>query len=336
MKHTILLADDSVTIQKVVELTFLDEDVRVVSVGNGSDALARLDEVNPDLVLADVHMPGATGYEVCAAARRSHPGLPVLLLVGTFEMFDAEKSASVGAAGHLKKPFDSQDLLRRVRELLAAGRSAGAVAPPPAPEPAAWEPEPDFAPPAVAFETAFEPAFEPVALAAERFEPAGEAVADAFEPVAESEPAPVEAEAGGDWSFEPVINEIAPAVVEAPAQAQELWNPLATTRFAAPAFEPLPVDPEPEPEIAPAPVEDARPVEPVAAPFVAAAATLAPAAAPSPNGGALSDADVERIARRVAELVSEKAVKEVAWEVVPDLAEVLLKARIRELEAAVE
>jgi hypothetical protein len=55
------------------------------------------------------------------------------------------------------------------------------------------------------------------------------------------------------------------------------------------------------------------------------------------NGGSeLSEADVERIARRVAELIGEKILKDVAWEVVPDLAEVLLKARIRELEASVE
>jgi methylmalonyl-CoA mutase cobalamin-binding subunit len=76
MPRTILLADDSVTIQKVVELTFLDEDFRVVSFGNGSDAIARLAELRPDVVFADVHMPGADGYEVCAAARAALPGAP--------------------------------------------------------------------------------------------------------------------------------------------------------------------------------------------------------------------------------------------------------------------
>ena len=69
MSRTILLADDSVTIQKVVELTFLDEGYAVVAVGNGSDAAARLDEVRPDLVIADVHMPGLNGYDLCRRAK---------------------------------------------------------------------------------------------------------------------------------------------------------------------------------------------------------------------------------------------------------------------------
>ncbi|KAB2967194.1 MAG: response regulator, partial [Thermoanaerobaculia bacterium] len=119
MTRTILLADDSVTIQKVVELTFLDEDFRVVAVGDGTEAVARLDEVRPDLVIADVHMPGAGGYEVAESVAKARPGTPVLLLVGTFEVFDGERAASAGAAGHLKKPFDSQELLRRVKDLLA-------------------------------------------------------------------------------------------------------------------------------------------------------------------------------------------------------------------------
>jgi CheY-like chemotaxis protein len=291
MKRTILLADDSVTIQKVVELTFLDEDVRVVSVGNGTDALARLAELRPDLVLADVHMPGADGYEVCAAARRELPGLPVLLLVGTFEIFDAERAAQAGAAGHLKKPFDSQELLRRVRELLAGGAAAA---------PAPRAPEPAFA-------------FEP----------------PTWEPAEETPAAPVAAESEAEsWSFEPVAEPAADAPAPAPSPA-ESWSPLATTRFESPAPVSAAFEPEPEPESAFEPVEAPEP-EPVAA---AAPAYAAPAALPA---AALSEADVERIARRVAELVSERAVREVAWEVVPDLAEVLLKARIRELEAAVE
>jgi CheY-like chemotaxis protein len=115
----ILLADDSVTIQKVVELTFMDEDFEVETVGNGSEAISRLTATAPDLVITDIHMPGATGYEVCKRAKELHPGLPVLLLVGTFEVFDAAESESAGADGHLKKPFDSQELLRRVRELVS-------------------------------------------------------------------------------------------------------------------------------------------------------------------------------------------------------------------------
>ncbi len=74
MKRRILLADDSVTIQKVIELTFMDEDYEVRAVSNGDEAVALLHEVNPDFVIADVHMPGANGYEVCRRAKASPAG----------------------------------------------------------------------------------------------------------------------------------------------------------------------------------------------------------------------------------------------------------------------
>ena len=64
MAHTLLLADDSVTIQRVIELTFADEDVQVVAVSDGDEAIARLSKTPPDIVLADVGMPGKNGYEV--------------------------------------------------------------------------------------------------------------------------------------------------------------------------------------------------------------------------------------------------------------------------------
>ena len=71
MPQTLLLADDSVTIQRVIELTFADEDIDVVAVSNGDQAIARLDSVPPDIVLVDVGMPGKTGYEVAAYMKQS-------------------------------------------------------------------------------------------------------------------------------------------------------------------------------------------------------------------------------------------------------------------------
>ena len=65
MRRRILLADDSVTIQKVIELTFMDEDYEVRAVSNGDDAIQAMPDMDPDFVIADVHMPGANGYEVC-------------------------------------------------------------------------------------------------------------------------------------------------------------------------------------------------------------------------------------------------------------------------------
>jgi CheY-like chemotaxis protein len=154
MKRRILLADDSVTIQKVIELTFMDEDYEVRAVSNGDEAMALLPEMAPDFVIADVHMPGANGFEVCRRAKQLRPGTPVLLLVGTFEPFEEAQARAAGADSFLKKPFDSQELLQRVEELIAA--KAPVASPPtipmpvvpaaPAPEPEPFAPAPAFAP----------------------------------------------------------------------------------------------------------------------------------------------------------------------------------------------
>src|SRR5436305_13770673 len=118
MSRRILLADDSVTIQKVIELTFMDEDFEVSAVSNGDEAVRLLPELRPEFVIADVHMPGANGYEVCRRSKALDPQVPVLLLVGTFEPFDEGQSRSAGSDAFLKKPFDSQELLQIVQGLL--------------------------------------------------------------------------------------------------------------------------------------------------------------------------------------------------------------------------
>ena len=84
MRAKLLLADDSVTIQRVIELTFADEDIEVTAVGDGDAAIARLEASPPDIVLADVGMPGRDGYEVAAHVKRSLrlAHIPVLLLAG--------------------------------------------------------------------------------------------------------------------------------------------------------------------------------------------------------------------------------------------------------------
>jgi len=72
MSRTILLADDSLTIQKVVELTFTDTEYEVVAVSSGDDLLQRLPEVRPDLVICDVIMPGRDGYEAAPKSLPNH------------------------------------------------------------------------------------------------------------------------------------------------------------------------------------------------------------------------------------------------------------------------
>jgi len=146
MPKTLLLADDSVTIQKVVGISFANEDVRLITVDNGDAAIARARQDRPDVILADVVMPGKSGYEVCEAIK-ADPNLrhiPVLLLTGTFEAFDEARATRAGAAGHVAKPFESQLLVEQVKRLLvqseqqrsAASRQAAAPTPPAPPAPA--------------------------------------------------------------------------------------------------------------------------------------------------------------------------------------------------------
>lgn len=119
----LLLADDSATIQKVIDLTFADEGVRVVAVGNGQEAIEQLLDFAPDIVLADVHMPGANGYEICEYVKTNEKlkHIPVMLLVGSFEPFDEAEARRVGADDILTKPFQSiRRLIDRVGALVSS------------------------------------------------------------------------------------------------------------------------------------------------------------------------------------------------------------------------
>jgi CheY-like chemotaxis protein len=115
----ILVADDSVTIQKVIALTFADEPFEVQSVGTGAEALEMMNTWKPDILLADVIMPQMNGYELCRAVKEQQEtsSVPVLLLAGTFEAFDEEEAKSVGADGYITKPFESVELIEKVNVL---------------------------------------------------------------------------------------------------------------------------------------------------------------------------------------------------------------------------
>ncbi len=128
MSYKLLLADDSVTIQRVVELTFSGEDVQVVAVGDGEQAIARIQAERPDIVLADIGMPKRSGYEV-AAFVKEHPELshiPVLLLAGAFEPVDEARAKQVQCDGVLVKPFEPQQVIARVRELIERHKATSA------------------------------------------------------------------------------------------------------------------------------------------------------------------------------------------------------------------
>jgi len=236
MRRTILLADDSVTIRKIVELTFSDTDIRVESVGSGREALDRLKDLHPDLVLADVVMPGPSGYELCRTIKQSRRPVPVLLLAGTFEPFDAEQARQCGSDGHVTKPFDSRQLVERVEQLLTPGGiAAGAVT-----------------------GTAHGPSDD----------------------------------------LEAMFNDLA--------------RPIPGTGGAPPGL---------------ARSGDTGEAE--------RGETSVPAAAvlePSSGTPTLSPADIDAIAQRVVARLSERVLREIAWDVVPDLAEIVVRERLRELE----
>lgn len=137
MTHRILLADDSATIRKVVELTFSDEDFAIDSVGDGAQAFEHARAQRPDVIISDVIMPGLNGYELCQRCK-TDPDLrsvPFLFLKGTFESFDEDKAHSCGADGFIVKPFESQEMIAKVKDLI--GRASA-----PAPAPVAAAPAP--------------------------------------------------------------------------------------------------------------------------------------------------------------------------------------------------
>lgn len=126
MRKRLLLADDSITIQRVIELTFADEPIDVEAVSDGAAAIARLDASPPDILLADIGMPARDGYDVALHVRRTPrlAHIPVMLLTGAFDPIDHTRAREAGCAGVLVKPFDPQMLIARVRQLLDAPSSA--------------------------------------------------------------------------------------------------------------------------------------------------------------------------------------------------------------------
>ena len=153
MAQILLLADDSITIQRMVTQTFAEENFEVICASNGEIAIEKLQEVTPRIILADIFMPRKTGYEVCEYVK-SNPKLrhiPVILLVGTFEPFDKREASRVSANTYLTKPFETTALVKLVRELLSQ-------MPEPAPvqDPSPVRPSPPVSPLTLDFEKTFQ------------------------------------------------------------------------------------------------------------------------------------------------------------------------------------
>lgn len=353
MGATILLADDSITIQKVIELTFAETEHRVVAVGSGRDLLDRIGTLNPDAVLCDVVMPDTNGYDICQTLK-SDPAtlhIPVVLLTGTFEPFDRSRALAAGCDAIVTKPFEAEELIRTVEELLRRKPQASTTLP--AGLEAVGVPE---GVPALDFTTT---GFERMGVKEPNYEPdipdeglefsstgvvaAPARVPPATEDIFAEEEVPVSPPGMGEEL--PAAEELEVGAVEDetfPSGPQPL--PDAEQPFAA----------ADEPEIEEASTSAPAGVEEVAAgagsrdfidePAVAAAQdfeerTVAEpavvAAAASLVTGRLSDDEIDRIAHRVLDLAA-PLIERVAWEVLPDMAEMLVRKRIRELEEAAE
>ena len=356
----LLLADDSATIQKVIDLTFADEGVRVVAVGSGREAIDQLQEVEPDIVLVDVFMPAPNGYEVCEYVK-THERLkhiPVVLLVGSFEPFDEAEARRVGADDILTKPFQSiRRLIDRVGALVTS--------PPPVEKesPTAELPKVEESDDEAFMDThelevttadtlpledaLIEPEHQveqPVAAteslpreAKMETEPRNDSQGDTdvLLDLGEYEPARASAPDDDfvlDLDEEPAEVAAAPAYAAAPMRA--FVEPQVKEAVAAAAAYESTYQPEVHPALAEtqeipftAPVEEAAVVEPEPV-VVTPVETAAPAT--SVSADQLSPEMIDAIARRVVEMMSDKVVREIAWEVVPDLAELLIKQQLEE------
>ena len=258
MKRKIFLADDSITIQKVVELTFPESDFDVTCVASGGQAIDTIRKIVPDIALLDVIMPEKNGYEVCAQVKQD-PDLkwiPVLLISGAFEPFDEKRAADAGASGRLTKPFESRALVAKVEELMNAY-------PPPGGRIKEVKPAPPMTAPVATTSRAAAPPTSPAAAQTIRI--------SSQELFAQGPPAP-------------------------PAGS------------AQPAASPVP-----------------RPAAAVAPQAASRGDQAAPVVQIPPDV-------LERAVREAIAGISEKVVREVAWEVIPDLAESIILRRIRDLE----
>jgi len=313
MAHRILLADDSLTIQKVVELTFSESEYELMTVGDGDKAVAALDSFKPDIVLADVVMPGFDGYTVCETVKSRPEGafIPVVLLTGTFERFDRARAERVGCDSIVTKPFDSHALANQVADLLRkaeAARAAHAAAPETtSQDEMAWEPAPAeseaFAaeaeaqpePTPAAFPSFVEPEPEPEPAAIAQPVSILDAPDDAmYATTALRIPSPAELEAIARQ------HETAKATTSAPPAASGGSAAAAASALLAPDLEPAQpsIVPVGEPElIAPAEPEVTAEPEPVRAPLTIAdyepAPFLSPEVEPEPTPEPLPEVAAE-------------------------------------------
>src|SRR2546421_2533791 len=126
---TIYFIDDSATMREVIKIAFRRENINVIACHDAASAFTEIEQTRPDVVITDVIMPDKDGYEACQYIKQ-HPKFattPVILMSGVVNKSVAEKAFSVKADELIRKPFQPQDLIARVRHLLRPGAAAPAA-----------------------------------------------------------------------------------------------------------------------------------------------------------------------------------------------------------------
>jgi CheY-like chemotaxis protein len=298
----ILVADDSATMRKIFEMTFAGEDARVLAVDGGDAAVAKAREVQPDVVLVDGGMPGTDGYEVARALKSGADGAApaVIVLASQHTPYDADRGKAAGVDDHVLKPFDTQSLIDKVKAVAGQPRATAQAGAPAAAQPAAQPAA--AAPPA--------PPRPPVAPQAARPAPAAAPASSATPARPPAAPVAAAARPASPAAAKPAKSTISYGAPGGPAQATASAPSPAAPKAAAPA------------------------ASPAAAPARKPTMDMAPPASGSAAGG-LSDRlkglglTKEQMDGVLA--LTHEVVEQVVWEVVPDLAETLIKEELKRL-----
>ena len=376
MPIKILLADKSITIQKVVEMLFSGKEYEVLCVSDGETALGEAQRVMPDVVLADVDLPRIDGYSFAVRLKQEAAlaRTPVILMMSRDDVFDAKKASQASIIDHIAKPFESQELICKVRKAVSAASllaEPGAAARPVSTVQSQKSPAAPMAPPAPVVST--KPATGPKqAPPANIFDIIQEAPTHAdlkrtapppeeegvveVEPVVEiEEPLAHEVErvlpvgekareemraglglSGKDEQAQPEIVNFE-SLDMATSAADEYRPQQAPTRHPVPdSLAPREYVPPPPGAAAPASAMSEERLRSIAEETISRVAreyfkSTLPVQSPKVSEDTvrrgIEDA-VSKIAREIAREVIEK----VAWEVIPDLAEMLIKAEIERLK----
>jgi len=132
MSHRILVADDSSTIQKVIKIALNRYGVEIIEASSFVEALGEVTKTNPNALIIDASLPGAHGADDFAKLKEQANGVPLLVLVGTYEKVDEGSFEERGLGRFLKKPFESSDIVNQVNEMLNGALKGEQSAPAPA------------------------------------------------------------------------------------------------------------------------------------------------------------------------------------------------------------